>query len=112
MLNAVRALAIFRHRRLEAKLKGVAGFTGSGVMRYVARPPARVRYEIDLKGVAGLKAELWMRGARICEFPIDNGRASVDIRSGQGAPAIAASAGETVSIRQNGDVILSGRLEG
>jgi hypothetical protein len=110
LLNVIRSLPIFRRRRLEAKLKGVAGFTGGGAFRYTARPPARIRYELDLKGVAGLKAELWLRGAFIFEFELDNGKAAIDIESGLDAPPIAAREGETVLVRQNGDVILSGKL--
>ena len=110
LLDAIRKIGIFKGRRYEAKLKGVAGFTGGGVFRYASRPPARIRYEIDVKGVAGLKAELWLRGAFIFEFELENGKATVSLPNSRSVPAIAAREGETVAVRQNGDVILSGRL--
>lgn len=111
LLGAIRNWAAFKARRYEARLKGVAGFTGVGVFRYIARPPARIRYELDVKGVAGLKAELWLRGAFICEFALENGKATVSIPSSRSVPAIAVREGEAVVVRQNGDAILSGRLQ-
>jgi hypothetical protein len=110
LLHIFRSLAVVRIRRYEAKLKGVAGFTGVGVFRYTAKPPARIRYELEVKGVAGLKAELWLRGAFITEFELDNGKATIDLASGRSVPAIGALEGEAVVVRQNGDPILSGRL--
>lgn len=110
MLEPLKRILIGKTLTLEAKLKGVAGFTGSGVFCYDAWSDGHVTFDADLKGVAGLKAEIWARGRMIGPLTVRDGKVygEFDSRSGAVAPVLAA--GDIVEIRQNGDVILQGGL--
>jgi hypothetical protein len=98
--------------RCDVRLKGVAGFTGVGDVRFTAWRDGHVRLDADLRGVAGLKAELWARGAKVGPLAGDNGRISAHFDTKNGGPSIALAAGDLVEVRQNGAVILAGVLSG
>jgi hypothetical protein len=95
---------------LETRLSGVSGHTGTGRFRYAAWSDGHVAYEADLKGIAGLKANIWAHGRLLASLAVKDGKAvgKFDSRAGDAAPALAE--GDLVEIRQNGDVILQGEL--
>ncbi len=97
-------------RQLLAKLKGVAGFTGSGSFRYALSPAGSSNYEATLTGVAGLRCELFVEGEFIAQLSCRDGKVSARFDSRLGEPAIRLKKGDLVEIRQNGDVILEGAL--
>ncbi|HNR76259.1 MAG TPA: hypothetical protein PKM48_03960 [Parvularculaceae bacterium] len=96
--------------RLEARLSGVAGFTGSGGFRYALSPGGSADYAVEAKGVAGQKADLYACGEFVALLDCDAGRVSAKFDSRLGDPAIRLGAGDSVEIRQNGGVILAGKL--
>lgn len=97
--------------RLAASLKGVAGFTGSGLVRYVETATWRRRIDAELSGLAGLKAELVLNGAPFCTLDCRDGLAKSKYDSAEGAGIPALCAGDVVEIRQNGAAILRGELQ-
>lgn len=108
MFERLSRLAPLGGTRLEAPLKGVAGFTGSGVVRYAGRADGRRRLEADLKGLAGLKAEVVAAEALLGAFPCRDGSAAARFDSAQGAAVPALQPGDTIEIRQNGVAVLRG----
>lgn len=108
-------LAGLRHlnggaKRLEAVLKGVAGFTGSGVVRYSMRADGTRRIDAELLGVAGRRAEIAFGGAPLVEVTCDDGAGDGHFDSAVGAPLPVLCAGDTVEVRQNGVAVLRGSL--
>lgn len=97
-------------RNFEARLKGVAGFTGSGVIRYALSAAGSTNYETRLRGVAGLRCELFVGGEYVATLPCENGKVASKFDSRLGDPAIQLGEGDAVEIRQNGAVILQGAL--
>lgn len=97
--------------RLAAALKGVAGFTGSGLVRYVETATWRRRIDAELTGLAGQKAELVMNGACFCTLDCDDGAARGRFDSAEGAGIPALCAGDIVEIRQNGVAVLKGEFQ-
>lgn len=96
--------------RCDVKLRGVAGFTGTGEVRFTAWPDGHVSLIADLRGVAGLRAELWARGEKVGPLSGDNGRISAQFDTRAGGPALALAPGDLIEVRQNGAVILTGVL--
>lgn len=97
--------------RLSATLKGVAGFTGSGALRYVERGDASRRLDAELSGLAGLKAEIVINGAPFAELACRNGVAAGRFDGARGATIPPLCDGDTIEIRQNGVIVLKGRLK-
>ncbi len=110
MLRTLNQILPFGAFSLEAKLKGVAGYTGGGLFRYRTWPSGDVAYEADLRGLAGLRAELHVHGERMALLACRDGKASGQFDSRRGDPAIALAAGDIVEIRQHGCLILRGAL--
>jgi hypothetical protein len=108
MIGKLSRLAPLGGTRLEAPLRGVAGFTGSGVVRYAAHANGRRRIDADLKGLAGLKAEIVAGAAPLGALPCRAGSASARFDSAQGAAIPALQPGDTIEIRQNGVAVLRG----
>jgi hypothetical protein len=94
----------------EAKMKGVAGFTGSGVVRYALSAAGSANYETTLRGVAGLRCELFVAGEYVATLACADGKVASKFDSRLGDPAIQLADGDAVEIRQNGGVILQGVL--
>lgn len=111
MLEILLRLLPKRTQRLEARLSGVAGHTGSGRFRYACSPAGSADYETEIKGVAGLRCELFAQGEFIAALACDDGKVSAKFDSRLGDPAIRLAAGGIVEIRQNGRPVLSGALK-
>ncbi len=111
MLAGISQLTALGAVRLAAALKGVAGFTGSGQVRYVETAAWRRRVDAELSGLAGLRAELVLNGAPFCVLHCRDGavRGRFDSAEGVGIPALCE--GDTIEIRQNGVVVLKGELQ-
>lgn len=99
-----------RLTRLEAALKGVAGFTGSGVVRYQRRADGRRLIEAGLSGLAGVRAEIVVRQAPVGAIACRDGEATGRLDSRAGAPIPPLEAGDAIEIRQNGVPVLRGVL--
>lgn len=95
---------------LEARLSPINGYTGRGEIEFSAWGNGSRQLEIELRGVAGRVAELFINGERIKTVNLDNGRvdAFYDTRQGDALPEL--SEGASVEIIQNGDAILNGVL--
>ena len=110
MLGAI--LRLFPHKTadLEADLHGVSGFTGRGELEYAAWSNGVQNLEIELRGVAGVSADVFANGIEITRVPLTNGRvdAHLDTRRGDAFPAL--TEGAEIEIRQNGQPILAGVL--
>ena len=111
MLARLSRLTATRTIRLGADLKGVAGFTGAGVVRYTEWSDGRRRIEAGLSGVAGLRAEIVVKGAPVGVLPCHEGVVAGRLETSRGAPIPALAAGDGVEIRQNGAAILKGALK-
>ncbi len=111
MLETLKSILPFGARRLEARLKGVAGFTGSGAFRYSLSQGGSVNYETELKGVAGLRCELFAEGEFVATLSCKDGKVNAKFDSRLDDPAIRLDADDLIEIRQNGDVILTGALK-
>lgn len=110
MLDALKHLLPRKATLLEARLNGVSGFTGAGTFRYALSPGGSCNYEIELRGVAGLRCELFAQGEFVATLDCRDGRVSAKFDSRLDDPGIYLSKDDTVEIRQNGDAILGGRL--
>lgn len=95
---------------LEANLLGVNGFTGWGEVEFSAWKNGARRMEIELKGVAGQTADVYVDGTLAKTITLNNGAADRKFDSSRGDDVPALSQGAHIEIRQNGDVILEGRL--
>lgn len=111
MLTAIKSILPWRKRKLASRLEGVAGFTGSGQFRYVASRAGSTNYETELRGVAGLRAELFANGEFVAALDCRDGKASAAFDSRLGDPAIRLSADDVIEIRQNGCPVLKGVLK-
>lgn len=110
MLDALRQLLPIGETSLEAELEGVDGYTGAGQFRYSVSRGGSTNYQAELKGVAGLRAELFAQGEFVAPIPCDKGRASAAFDSRLGDLAIRLHPGDLIEIRQNGFAILKGVL--
>ena len=110
MLNMLKKIFAAKQLSLRAKLIGVAGFTGVGVVDYTAYKTNHSDLGIKVKGIAGLKAALHLNGDHLIDLAINNGRAYTfaDTRQGTKLPTLVE--GDQVAIHQNGDVVLEGVL--
>lgn len=111
MLDALRSLLPKQTLRLETKLEGVAGFTGAGSFRYALSPAGSADYEAELRGVAGLRCELFAEGEFVATLACRDGKVAAKFNSRLGDPEIRLDAGAVIEIRQNGDVVLKGVLK-
>ncbi|MEZ5895087.1 MAG: hypothetical protein R3C51_01685 [Parvularculaceae bacterium] len=111
MLSKIRN---FLHRKslLKATLSGVAGHTGSGAFDYVHYANGYAQFDVALSGVAGTRASLFLEGVELAEIAIDDGKAIFTGDTRKSGVSVIALPGDTVEIRQHGDVILRGDLTG
>ncbi|MFN0023255.1 MAG: hypothetical protein ACKVS5_05080 [Parvularculaceae bacterium] len=96
--------------KLAAALKGVAGFTGAGAVRHCAWPDGHATLDADLFGIAGLKAEIVVKGDAVGAIACRDGVAAARLDTRTGAALTALQPGDIIEIRQNGAVILRGAL--
>jgi len=95
---------------LETKLDGVAGFTGGGDFTYSTRRGGHRAYKIELRGIAGKAADLYVSGIKITSIELTDGRAARKFDTKRGDPTPRLSADDLIEIRQNGSIILTGVL--
>lgn len=95
---------------LEARLTPVNGYTGRGEIEFSAWRNGSKQLEIELRGVAGRSADVYINGERVKTVSLNNGRvdAFFDTRKGDALPEL--REGSNVEVRQNGDAILDGVL--
>jgi hypothetical protein len=111
MLQALSKLTTFKTATLKAVLKGVAGFTGGGVVRYVEWYGGRRRLDADLSGIAGVKVEVLLNGAPVSVLPCRDGEAAAWLDTEKGSVIPELVVGDTIEIRQNGASILRGEFK-
>jgi hypothetical protein len=110
MLHALLRVWPLSRSTLAAKLAGVNGFTGRGVIGYAVNRNGAKTLMVRLDGVAGREAEIVAHDAQPMCVKIDNGHADKKFASKQGHQVPALSEGDRVDVVQNGDVILNGVL--
>jgi len=110
MFGALAKIMTIKTADLEAKLSGVAGFTGYGEFEYASWANGDIAYEIELRGIAGTKADLYINAVKIATTLLINGRSDEHFDSRRGAVRFEAKAGDMIEVRQHGDVILQGIL--
>ena len=110
MLNMLTKIFSAKQSSLNAKLIGVAGFTGIGTVDYTGYATNHSDLSVKVKGIAGLKAALHLNDKHLADLTIKNGRIYMfaDSRQGENIPAL--TEGDRVAIHQNGDVVLEGIL--
>jgi len=96
--------------RLGATLQGVDGFTGRGEIAYARRSNGEQRMRVQLRGLAGRSADVFVNGAAFKTVFLDNGlfRHSFDSTRGERIPTL--NEGARLEIRQNGHLVLEGCL--
>lgn len=110
MLAGLSRLTVMRTARLGVALKSVAGFTGGGTVRYTEWSDGRRKIDADLSGVAGLKAEIVVKGAPIGALACLEGAVAGRLDTARGAPIPALRPDDLIEIRQNGVAILRGKF--
>ena len=108
MFSGLARLLPLKTADLEAKLHGVAGHTGRGEVEYARWSGGFSTLEAELRGVAGVSADLLINGVLIAEIALSNGRADQHIDTRRTGADIVAKVGDEVEIRQNGVAILQG----
>lgn len=110
VLNVLTQLFSVKTADLEAKLRGVAGFTGYGEVEFAAFSSGKRCLEVEVRGAAGLVADVYINDEKVGAVSLNKGRADefFDTRHGHSVPDL--SEGDKVEIRQNGQVILEGVL--
>ena len=95
---------------LEAKLAGVNGYTGRGEIEFECWKDGHRCLEVELRGVAGQRAEVFADNELVVELEFDHGRYdnTFHTRYGDAIPELAE--GTMIEVRQNGDAILAGVL--
>lgn len=111
MIETLKRLLTIGGRRLEARLSGVAGFTGSGRFHYAVSPAGSADYVTELKGIAGLRCELFAQGEYVATLACNNGRVAAKFDTRLGDAEIRLDPGDVIEIRQNGCAILTGALK-
>jgi len=94
----------------EAKLAGVNGFTGRGEIEYAAWKNGAKTLEVELYGIAGRIAEIYVNNDFVITVDLNEGRADYTFSTRRGTTLPTLTEGGRVEVRQNGDVILEGVL--
>ncbi|MEO1135727.1 MAG: hypothetical protein AAFW68_03825 [Pseudomonadota bacterium] len=108
MLGGVFKRLALTRGKLAAKLAGVNGFTGRGSIACMTSAEGVDRLTVDLSGLAGRNADVFINNARSGTIAIKNGRAKARLVSRAGG--LRTNDGARVEVRQNGDVVLAGVL--
>lgn len=93
---------------LEARLRGVDGFTGRGAIEFRRFKGGSKKLAVALRGIAGCEAEIFADGKRIDTVVFDNGRAAYRCECVGGSLLPDLAEGAQIEIRQNGRAILQG----
>ncbi|NOX94684.1 MAG: hypothetical protein GXP04_06180 [Alphaproteobacteria bacterium] len=110
MLDAILNALPRKLTSLEVKLHGVSGYTGRGEIAFTAWKSGAKEMEIELRGVAGRCAEVFIDDVFSINVDLDNGRIdhTFTTRKGDNIPDL--TEGARVDVRQNGEIILEGVL--
>ncbi len=95
---------------LEAKLSPVVGGSGRGEIEFTAWRDGAKQLDIELRGMSGSSAEVFIDGERITTVLLENGRADVFLDTCKGNAVPSFTQGAQVEIRQHNDLILGGVL--
>ncbi len=95
---------------LETKLRGVSGFTGRGEIAFTARKSGLKKMDVELRGVAGRCAEVFIDDVFLTNIDLDNGRVDHTLTTRKGDTIPDLIEGTRVDVRQNGEIILEGIL--
>lgn len=93
-----------------ARLAGVNGFTGRGAIGFDINAQGEKKLFVDLYGVAGRGAEIFVDDRPVQTIAITKGRGGATFASRKGDIVPDMAEGAKVDVMQNGDVILSGVL--
>ncbi|MEM8935629.1 MAG: hypothetical protein AAGC77_04410 [Pseudomonadota bacterium] len=93
-----------------ADLEGVQGFTGRGAVEYVKWRSGARALDVALKGVAGLRADVYADDKLAATVSLDNGKGGRKFSTRRGDQVPELGDGARIEIRQNGDPILIGVL--
>ncbi len=110
MFGGLARLFAMKTTELEAKLTGVAGFTGHGEVEIEHWSNGDIVLEVELRGVAGAGASVFVADQLAAEAPLENGRADMRVSARRDGLNIAADVGDSVEVRQHGVAILRGVL--
>ena len=110
MLQKLAQLLPVKTQDLEAKLRGVAGHTGWGEIEITFWRSGRATFEVELRGVAGLKAQVYLNNEFLIEADLKDGYFDKTFDTRNLGIELQAAVGDVVSVRQNGDEILTGVL--
>lgn len=110
MIGPLKRILSHKNVDLEAKLKGVNGFTGYGEIEFAEWKSGTRKLDIGLRGCGGAVAEVYANDVHTATVNLNNGRVdyTFSTRKGDAVPQLAE--GTRMEIRQNGDAILSGVL--
>ena len=108
MFEALKRFFPQKRQEFEAKLRGIDGFTGRGEVEYTEGENGERVLEVELKGVAGRTAEVYIDRALTVTVPISSGRADETFMTRRGDTVPQLFNGQHVEIRQNGQAILAG----
>lgn len=108
MLNVLTRLFSVKTADLETKLRGVDGFTGYGEIEFAAYSSGARCLEIEVRGAAGVSADIYVNGAMVGAVSLKNGRADEFLDTRHGHPVPFVNEGDAVEIRQNGQTVLEG----
>ena len=110
MLQKLARLLPVKTKELEAKLRGVAGYTGWGEIEITYWRAGHATFEVELHGVAGLKAEFYLNDRFLIGADLKDGVFDRTFDTRNLGIGLQAAIGDIVSVRQNGDDILTGVL--
>ena len=95
---------------LARHLVGVNGFTGRGAVGYSVNKNGAKKLSVQLHGLAGREAELFVDNLPAVNVAITNGHASMTFASDSGDTLPDCAEGAQIDVRQNDEIILSGVL--
>ena len=92
---------------LEADFSPVNGYTGRGEVEFSAWKDGSRQLEVELRGIAGRSADIYVNNMRVKSVTLTEGRGDefFDTRQGDAIPDI--REGTIVEVYQNGQPILS-----
>ena len=97
-----------KRKWLSAPLVGVNGFTGRGDASFSLHFTGNASFGVNLRGVSGRKAEIFVNDRQIGSIKIHEGRASMRFQAKDKSNPSIPEDGAQIEIRQNGDAILKG----
>ncbi|WDI31724.1 hypothetical protein PUV54_00790 [Hyphococcus flavus] len=99
-----------KRAHLRTSLDGVNGFTGRGEISVAIWNTGTCILTVLLRGVAGRNADIFANETRLGSIRLVDGRAAAKIKLENDPNASALLQASSIEIKQNGDVILSGKL--